>query len=514
VKQPADVDPAFTSVAWNPNRAIVYEVQVTPGSRKRIALGWADGRYNMPMHRVMDAIVEGAPTLEIAPVRDSGQGKPHVKFFDAYDADNDGWIRITVAPSASGVDPNPLLNGIWVFSQGSQVTEAEVIDGRARAKAEKVIDAGNDLHGHMPGRTDLLVGASTEYQNMKVVVRTNLRLEWNDSNKQLTLNGKPWLTTVPAATGMRAIEGGYELALPLSNRVVVAVMHGNNPRIPTSIADADQAAEELAGVWEKQRERFPFPIRVPDLDIQDVLEANWDNLHRMKDTVETWQQYHIGPSVYRGLWVVDATMLMQGAIVNGDTSGTRHMVEAVGRHQKANGHVEVMVPNVMYRETASYIQQIVMYAEYSGDDQWLLNRWDRVRLGLNYLRELRETTLVDPNAVYYGLSRPVSPTADSRASIPNIAASTTRWGPCIRRFARCGASISTSPSSIPGANSTSTSARPSTKPHSATCAKTNSATGSCPCASARPILMCVRQWRSGRCSRPSTMPSSSAKATV
>ncbi len=406
VKQPADVDPAFTSVAWNPNRAIVYEVKVTPGNRKRIALGWADGRYNMPMHRVMDAIVEGAPTLEIAPVRDSGQGKPHVKFFDARDADNDGWIRITVAPSASGVDPNPLLNGIWVFPQGLQVTEAEVIDGRARTRAEKVIDAGNDLHGHMPGRTDLLVGASTEYQNLKVVVRTNRRLEWNDRDKQLTLNGKPWLTTVPAATGMRAIEGGYEVALPLSNRVLVAVMHGNHPRIPNSIADADQAAEELAGVWEAQRERFPFPIRVPDLDIQDVLEANWDNLHRMKDTVETWQEYHIGPSVYRGLWVVDATMLMQGAIVNGDTSGTRHMVEAVGRHQKANGHVEVMVPNVMYRETASYIQQMVMYAEYSGDDQWLLNRWDRVRLGLNYLRELRETTLGDPDAVYYGLFPP------------------------------------------------------------------------------------------------------------
>lgn len=404
--QPDGVDPTFTSVAWNPNRAIVYEVKVTPGSHKRIALGWADGRYNLPVHRVMDAIVEGAPTLEIAPVRDAGQGKPHVKFFDAQDADNDGWIRITVAPSASGVDPNSLLNGIWVFAQGAQVSESEVIDGRARAKVEKFIDAGNDLHQHMPGRTDMLVAVSEEYHTLKVVVRTKRKLTWDAPSKQATMDGKPWLVTIPQATSMRTVEGGYELSLPLTNRALVSVLHGHNPRIPSSFDDADRAMDELANVWEAQRKAFPFPIRVPDLEIQDVLEANWDNLHRMKDTVETWQQYHIGPSVYRGLWVVDATMLMQGAIVNGDTSGTRHMVEAVGRHQKPNGQVEVMVPHVMYRETASYIQQMVMYAEYSGNDQWLLNRWDRVRAGLNYLRELREQTLDDPNTVYYGLFPP------------------------------------------------------------------------------------------------------------
>lgn len=406
VKQPADVDPAFTSVAWNPNRAIIYEVKVNPGSPKRIALGWADGRYTNPVHRVMDATVEGAPTMEVAPVRDAGQGKPHVKFFDAYDADNDGWIRVTIAPSVNGIDPNSLLSGIWVFSATAQVTEAEVIDGRARTKAEKVIDAGNDLHGHMPGRTDLLVGESAEYHQMKVVVRTNRRLAWDSSNKQLTMDGKPWLTTIPAPTGMNAIEGGYEVTVPPASRVVVAVMHGNNPRIPAHIADADRAAEALAKVWEHQRERFPFPMHVPDPTIQELLESNWDNLHRMKDTIETKQQYHIGPSVYRGLWVVDATMLMQGAIVNGDTSGSRNMIEAVGRHQKPNGQVEVMVPHALYRETANYIQQMVMYAEYSGNDPWLINRWDHVRAGMGFLHSLRESTLDDSTKVYYGLFPP------------------------------------------------------------------------------------------------------------
>src|SRR5690606_3154679 len=64
------------------------------------------------------------------------------------------------------------------------------------------------------------------------------------------------------------------------------------------------------------------------------------------------------------------------------------------------------VPHVMYRETASYIQQMVMYAEYSGNDAWLLNRWDHIQSGLRFLRELRESTLSDPNAVYYGLFPP------------------------------------------------------------------------------------------------------------
>jgi len=406
VKVPPNTDSAFGNMAWSSNRAVIYEVRVDRGSRKRIALGWSDGRYNLPTHRMMDATVEGAPTVEIAPVREAGQAMPYVVFFDGHDTDNDGWIRITVAPSSNGVDPNPFISGIWVFPASASVSVADVISGSARSKADLVIDCGNDLHWHQAGKTDLIVADSDKLTDMKVVIKTGRTLTWDAASRSVQMSGKAWLTTVPTAIGMREIVGGYEVSLPASDRVIVGVMHGKEPLVPTAAADGDRAMEALAGVWEKQHDVFPFPITVPDPAIQEVLEANWDNLHRMKDTVETRQQYHIGPSVYRGLWVVDATMLMQGAITHGDTSGTRHMVEAVGRHQQDNGQVIVMVPHVMYRETASYIQQMVMYAEYSGNDAWLLNRWDDVRSGLNFLRELRETTLDDPNTVYYGLFPP------------------------------------------------------------------------------------------------------------
>jgi hypothetical protein len=267
--------------------------------------------------------------------------------------------------------------------------------------------AAGDLTQKMDtGRTDLIVAEAADLQMMKVVVRTNRKLVWDATGKQLTMDGKPWLTTIPSPTGAKVTDTGYELSLPLSDRVMVAVLHGIKPRVPASIEDADRAREALAGVWQRHHERFPFPITVPDPTMQEILESNWDNLHRMKDTVETKQQYHIGPSVYRGLWVVDATMLMQGALVMGDTSGARSMVESVASHQKANGQVEVMVPHVMYRETANFVQQMVMYAEYSGDDQWLLNRWDKLRMGIAYLQELRNTTLSDPNTLYYGLFPP------------------------------------------------------------------------------------------------------------
>lgn len=406
LKVPEGVDPAFGNIAWNPNRDLIYEVKVNPGAKKRIALGWADGRYVNPMHRVMDAEVEGAAIVEIAPVREAGQGKPYVHFFDAHDRDGDGWIRVRVAPSKATIDPNVFLSGIWVYPQGSGVTAGQVVSGAGRSSAELVIDCGSDFQPYRAGRTDLIVAESGQVQAMRVVVRTNRRLEMDAKNKQLTMNGRLWLTTVPAAIELRATEGGYELLLPLSSRVVVSVMHGLNPRIPSRVEDADQAMVDLATVWQQHREAFPFPITVPDPTMQEVLEANWDNLHRMKDTVETKQQYHIGPSVYRGLWVVDATMLMQGALVMGDTSGARSMVESVATHQKANGQVEVMVPHALYRETANFIQQMVMYAEYSGDDAWLLNRWDQLKRGIAYLQELRNSTLSDPNAIYYGLFPP------------------------------------------------------------------------------------------------------------
>jgi hypothetical protein len=401
-----EVDPIFTSMAWNPNRAVIYEVKVTPGAQKQIYLGWADSRYVNPKQRILRTEVEGSAPVEISPVQEVGQHQPYVHRYLARDDNRDGWIRIVVTPSPNTVDPNVFLSGIWVYSEIAKVVVSEVISGKAKASAELVVDCGNDLHRYKPGRTDLLAAESDRLLDLKVVVRTQRVLGWDANRGQLTLDGQPWLSTFPAPKAFKKTDTGYELQLPGRDQVLVSVMHGQQARQALAFEDLYRAEQDLDRLWNRHTQQFPLRISVPDSSIQQLLRANWDNLHRMKDTVETLQQYHIGPSVYRGLWVVDATMLIQGAIVHGDTSGARHMVEAVGRHQKPNGQVEVMVPHVLYRETANYINQMVMYAEYSGNDTWLLNRWDHLKRGLDYLNQLRNSTLTDPSKVYYGLFPP------------------------------------------------------------------------------------------------------------
>lgn len=400
------VDPLFTSMAWNPNRAVIYEVKVKPGAQKQLFLGWADSRYANPKQRIMRTEVEGTTPIDIAPVQLVGQHQPYTHRYMARDENKDGWIRIVVAPSPNGVDPNVFLSGIWVFPVKANIAAADLISGKARSQAELVVDCGNDIHPFKPGRTDLLAAESDRLLDLKVVVRTQRVLGWDVQRGVLTLEGKPWLSTHPAPKAFKKTPTGYEVLLPGTDQVLVSVMHGYQPRQPQSFEDLYQAEQDLNRVWAQHTKQLPLRVNVPDSSIQQLLRANWDNLHRMKDTVETLQQYHIGPSVYRGLWVVDATMLIQGAIVHGDTSGARHMVEAVGRHQKPNGQVEVMVPHVLYRETANYINQMVMYAEYSGNDAWLLNRWDHLKRGLEYLNDLRNSTLTDSTKVYYGLFPP------------------------------------------------------------------------------------------------------------
>ena len=52
--------------------------------------------------------------------------------------------------------------------------------------------------------------------------------------------------------------------------------------------------------------------------------------------------FHVGPTVYRGLWVVDGSFLLEAAAILGRGQDARAGVEYLLSHQKPDGSFEIL----------------------------------------------------------------------------------------------------------------------------------------------------------------------------
>ncbi|MGH7491662.1 MAG: hypothetical protein ACREOO_04635 [bacterium] len=71
-------DPAFRNVAWGVNRPIQYRVFVTPGSKKRVALGICESYKPRAGMRILDLRVEGAVPQTVDPMAAGRKNHPQV----------------------------------------------------------------------------------------------------------------------------------------------------------------------------------------------------------------------------------------------------------------------------------------------------------------------------------------------------------------------------------------------------------------------------------------------------
>ena len=89
---------------------------------------------------------------------------------------------------------------------------------------------------------------------------------------------------------------------------------------------------------------MPFStIQVPDPDIQGMIEASVRNIWQAREIKRGLPAFHVGPTVYRGLWVVDGSFLLESAAILGRGQDARAGVEYLLGHQKPDGSFEILL---------------------------------------------------------------------------------------------------------------------------------------------------------------------------
>lgn len=402
---PEDADPAFVSVAWGPNRPVRYRLRVPPGSRQRVVLGFAEGHRTQPGQRVFRLEVEGSDDVEFDPIATGTRDEPQVVVFDARDADGDGYVTAEV--HAAATDPNTYLNALWVFPRRQRIDTDALIRGALNADALHYVDAGREHEPYRPLRVDVMTYENPGGPRPGLDVATSRRLTANESFG-LDESGAPFIVTQPRATSAERTETGWRLTWPAGTDTVTAyILHGSaDARSREAAANAPfrGLSEPPERIWQAGLPRGT--IRVPDAGIQNILDASVRTLYQSRDLVDGRPQFQPGMALYRGLWVHDAAYLAETALLLGDTTGVRQSLEGMLAFQAPSGQVKVMRPLPMNRETALFVWTLSRYARLTGDDDWLRARWDHVVRGLGWVAEMREQTLADPAAPYYGLMPP------------------------------------------------------------------------------------------------------------
>ena len=111
--------------------------------------------------------------------------------------------------------------------------------------------------------------------------------------------------------------------------------------------------------------------------------------------------FQVGPTCYRGLWIIDGSFLLESMTFLGQVEDVRNGIEYMLGFQHKNGSVLLMDSH--WKETGIVLWVIKRHAQLTGDKKWLESKWDNVTRAVGYIDSMRISTMKDKNAPNYGL---------------------------------------------------------------------------------------------------------------
>jgi hypothetical protein len=400
------VDASLGDIALHINGSLQFEVT---GKTRRIALALCEGWWDQPGKRVEWLRVEGAAPRMVDTVADIGKNKTAVFWFDAKDTNGDGKIDIQVDAADQSFDKNMILNGLWVFPADAPEDDQALLTGRLNTGAIARLDQAS-MGG--PSRNDLVLvhvtntGQETRTFEPKLVVDTALGCRLED--QRVVVNNHETVTCSLKMTG--PVHGKQvqleSMTVPAGQTVRFFVLYSGGGRIvvsPSTVKEALAARDHAIQYWEKA----PLPyghVQVPDAGVQALVDSSIRNIWQAREIKNGMTAFQVGPTCYRGLWIVDGAFLLEAAAILGAGDQARNGVAYELTHQKSDGRIEVM--GNYWKENGIVLWTCARHAQLTQDKAWLQSQWPKLKRIAEYIRTLRQQTLKDNSPLDDGLIPP------------------------------------------------------------------------------------------------------------
>ena len=171
-------------------------------------------------------------------------------------------------------------------------------------------------------------------------------------------------------------------------------------QISPSVNEAADYKTKAIAYWNA----YPFPynhIAVPDSDVQNLIYSCIRNIYQAREIKRGLPAFQVGPTCYRGLWIIDGSFLLESMTFLGQGQDVRNGIEYMLNFQNKNGSVLLM--NSHWKETGIVLWVIKRHAQLMGDMNWLESKWDNVVRAVGFIDTLRYKTMKNKNAPNYGL---------------------------------------------------------------------------------------------------------------
>jgi hypothetical protein len=409
---PAGVDPVMRHILVHQGGPLRHECTVPPRGSCRVALVLCEGWWNEPGCRIQILRVEGAEPRTVDTVADIGQNVAAAFWFDARDLDGNGqlWIQVEAAPEAS--DQNTILNGLWVFPADTEPDSQALIEGElnrvALARANATMPGG-------PIREDMILvrvtntGSTARTLRPRLVVDTRLPFAFEPQAQRVRVNDHETISASLRITGVERAESARRV-LQLESvtvaegaSVTFCVRYGGGGSSPTESVTREQALACRARAvtyWEQA----PLPygrVQVPDPNVQALLDAAVRNIWQAREIKQGLPAFQVGPTCYRGLWIVDGAFLLEAAAMLGAGQEARNGVAYELTFQQPDGRIQVM--RDYSKENGIVLWTCVRHAQLTQDPAWLESLWPRLERIAEHLRTLRQQTLTNDSRLDDGL---------------------------------------------------------------------------------------------------------------
>jgi hypothetical protein len=411
-KPPAALDPSLQHIAVHMGGTIRYELAVPAGASRRVALALCEGWWNETGKRVQVLHVEGAAPRTVDTVADIGQNQAAAFWFDAKDANGDGKIEMAVEAAPQAADKNTILNGLWVFAADQKPDSEALLAGKLNSLA---LARMNAIKPGGPARNDLILVRVTNTSRAartlqpRLIVDTTLALAFQSEAQRVTVNDHETVTASLKMTGLadenksrRAIQL-EALTVPAGKSATFFVLFSGGGAIvvePSSIKPALASRDRAVAYWKKAP--LPFGrVQVPDAGIQALVDSSIRNIWQAREIKNGLPAFQVGPTCYRGLWIVDGAFLLESAAMVGAGREARNGVAYELTFQKPDGRIEVM--QNFSKENGIVLWTCVRHAQLTQDKAWLESIWPKLEGVAGHIKTLRRRTLENDTPLDDGL---------------------------------------------------------------------------------------------------------------
>lgn len=400
---PAGTDPAFANVAIGWNAPVQYRFKARPDQRFIVVFGLCEGWHTNAGQRVLDLQVENRTVRTVDMVAEYGRNMPALFAFPATDENGDGAVEVAVRAAPQSKDRNTILNVLWVFADGPLPSKDQLRGGIEPRTTLAHVDCGAERSpvSRPPARHDVLLVTLRNTGNQAAELRPTLTLE-SGSPISSALDGRSvslgeqtvvffptaYQTADRTETQLVTRFAPLRIAPGQTHKLVFVVGRGVAPRrFPATVTEAEATLRAAIRYW--QRLSLPYDrVVVPDAAVQAQLEAAIRNIYQAREIKQDLPAFQVGPTCYRGLWVVDGAFLLEAVTYLGRADEARAGIRYLLGFQRPEGGI--MLIDGHWKETGIALWAVTRHARLTGDKAWLRQLWPKVEAAVAYIKQLRQ----------------------------------------------------------------------------------------------------------------------------